>query len=187
MKGQEITDEIQKAFKEDTDRAGRVIFKGLLEDVPINRIPESVFINSFLPLFIGAVETPPENWMLTWVGIAGNPMSEVIVYQDSSGEELYRVPAIFHTTNIFMHKTEGDIGDIFGRYNQISQNVPTTGLRFLIEALNSKSEQLLEAFDNKDTVRRWHEILKRYNLITEKQTLTENQAQNDNIENYFDF
>lgn len=186
MNSQEITDEIQKAIKEDSDRAGQIIFKGLLEDVPVNRIPESVFVGSFLPLFIGAVETPPDNWMMTWVGIAGSPMSEVIVYEDNSGVELYKVPAIFHTTNIFMHKTEGDLGDIFGRFNQISQNTPSNGVRFLIEALNNKNKQLLETFDNSNTVSRWRNILIRYGYINDTVPTNTQTDQEDNIEDYFD-
>lgn len=183
---EEITETIKKTIQEDSERTGQVVFRGLIDNAPVNRIPESLFVSQFLPLFAGTAVNPPENWTLIWVSVAGTAMSEVVVYDDNTNLELYKVPALLHTSGLVLHKTEGDIGDIFGRYNQITQNIPTSGLTFLLEALRAKNSEYMQAFDNSSVVGRWIEIFKRYGLLTEH-TVGVNGETAQTSDDYFEF
>lgn len=145
------------------EKSKTIVFDGLLNNSILNNIPESLFVNYFLPCFIGEPKSP--NWVMEWISIAGTAMAEVGVFKDGTNEFLFSVPSILNTNNLFLHKQEGDIGDIFGRFDQINSNTPTRGLGFLIQALNSKNQELLSKLSFDDVNQKWYHILTRYNLV----------------------
>lgn len=151
------------------DKSRAIVFDGLLNAAPMNSIPESLFVNYFLPCFLGNPTNP--NWVMEWISIAGTAMSEVGVFSDTTREHLFTVPSMLNSNNLYLHKQAGDIGDIFGRYDQINNNLPTRGLGFLIEALNSKNQELLNNLSFDDVNQKWYAILARYNVIQTDQGL----------------
>lgn len=164
------------------DKSKTVIFDGLLNNSFANKIPESLFVNYFLPCFIGTRQEP--NWVMEWISIAGSPMSEVAVFKDGTNQVLYNVPSMLNTNNLFLNKQDGDLGDIFTRYEQISNNIPTQGLNFLVEALNSKNIEILNKVNFNEVNKRWIEILQGYNLIQNNQNQQSDQQNNSG--DYFD-
>lgn len=174
---------IKSMLESEMNRYKNVVFNNLLNTPYLNTIPESLFVNYFLPCFIGRSNN--NNWVIEWISIAGSPMAEVGVFKDGTNEILFSVPSILNSNNMFLTKTEGDIGDIFSRYEQINNNSPTQGLNFLIDALNSKNTELLNKVNFNDINSRWISILTRYGLITNKDKNTDT---NDNsLEDIFDF
>lgn len=159
------------------NKSRTVVFDGLLNAGPLNSIPESLFVNYFLPCFMGNPTNP--NWVMEWISIAGTPMSEVGVFSDATREFLFTVPSLLNSNNLFLHKQAGDLGDIFGRYDQINNNTPTRGLGFLLEALNSKNQELLNNLSFDEVNQKWYQILTRYNIIQPAQL---NQTSGNNPE-----
>lgn len=187
MENKEMSARILQAIQEDSDRVGQKVFHGLLESVPVNNLPEKIFRDYFLPNFLGLGAATNQQWMIEWVSIAGTPMSEVRIIHDVTREELFLVPPVLNSNGLLMHKSEGDLGDIFTRYDQISQNTPTSGLGFLIAALNSKNEQLLSSLNNSEVVQRWLGILARYGYVMQAQQQGQAvQTQEAPLEDYFD-
>lgn len=158
------------------DKSRTVVFDGLLNSGPLNSIPESLFVNYFLPCFMGNPTNP--NWVMEWISIAGTPMSEVGVFSDMTREFLFTVPSLLNSNNLFLHKQAGDLGDIFGRYDQINNNTPSRGLGFLLEALNSKNQELLHNLSFDEVNQKWYQILTRYNVIQPTQQLGQTSGSN---------
>lgn len=157
---------VQEMLLREMDKSKTIIFDGLLNNSMINNIPESLFVNYFLPYFIGN-NTNNNNWVMEWISIAGSPMVEVGILKDNTNEVLYYVPSILNTNNVLLHKQDGDISDIFNRYEQINNNIPIQGLNFLIKALNSKNTELLAKVNFDEINKRWINIFQRYNIVTQ--------------------
>lgn len=178
-------EKIRTALFNEMDRSKDIIFSGLLENIQVNNIPESIFVNYFLPCFVGNNPTN-SNWVMEWISIAGTPMAEVGVIKDMTNEVLFKVPPLLATNNLFLKKEGGDLGDIFSRYEQINNNLPSSGLRFLISALDSKNAELLNNL-NLDSVKiAWYNILVRYGYITQQVGL-DNQTQDSNLNDFLEF
>ncbi len=173
---------VREMLLAEMDKSKTVIFDGLLNNSSVNKIPESLFVNYFLPCFIGTRQEP--NWVMEWISIAGSPMSEIAVFKDGTNQILYYVPSLLNTNNLFLNKQEGDLGDIFNRYEQINNNIPIQGLNFLIEALNSKNAELLNKLNFTEVNKRWIEILQGYNLIQSNQDQQSNSLSSSG--DYFD-
>jgi hypothetical protein len=178
--------QVREILLSEMEKSKSVIFDGLLNNPFMNKIPESLFVNYFLPCFLGNNTNNP-NWVMEWISIAGTPMSELGVVKDGTNELLYTVPSILNTNNLFLNKQEGDIGDIFSKYEQINNNIPLQGLNFLINALNSKNEELLNKVNFSDVNRRWIDILSRYNLVKSDTIETsKNNSDDNNFNDYFE-
>lgn len=156
-------DSVKNSIINEMETVKNIVFNGLVENTIINKIPESIFVNYFLGCFIGKVHNP--NWVIEWISISGSPMAEVDVINDNTGEVLFRVPGLLHTNNLFLNREDGAISDIFVRYNQLNNNIPSSGLKFLLEALNSKNNEFLSNLNLTDVSNRWSAIFNRYNLI----------------------
>lgn len=171
-------EQVKQSLVSDIEKGTDIVFKGLVENPPINSIPESLFVNYFLPCFTGQVIR--ENWVMEWVGIAGTPMSEVAVVQDGTRNILFKVPGILSSRNLFLNKQTGDLGDIFTRYEQINNNLPKAGIRFLSQALNQKSQEIMQNYSMDSTKQAWLYILQRYNLVSQQiSQQTANVSTND--------
>lgn len=153
---------IKQMMIEDLDRSKNTVYSGLVESIEVNKMPESVFVNYFLPCFIGQSNNPI--WVSEWISISGSASAEIDVVDDTTREILFRVPGIFNTSNIIMNSETGSLSDIFYRYNQISNNIPSMGVNFLVKALGSKRNEMLNEYSNERDVTRWKAILTRYNL-----------------------
>lgn len=130
------------------------------------RMPEPIFVQSFLPFFAGQVtrESRPDI-LATWISIAGSPTAKVIVV-DQAGRELFSVPGVFDTS--FLTLARGRRGtnysDIVDHSNLLSNNIPKEGARYMTEALQDKF-QLLEKKNAISTNEQlWVNIFNRYNI-----------------------
>lgn len=181
MSIEEQANAVKNMLLAEIDKSKNIVFDGLLNNNTLNSIPESLFVNYFLPCFMGEPKNP--NWVMEWISIAGTPMAEVGVFKDGTNEILFSVPSILNTNNLFLHKQGGDIGDIFTRFDQINSNTPSRGLGFLIQALNSKNDELINKLSFSEVNQKWYGILTRYNLVA-----IEPQAQISNSDNgdYFE-
>lgn len=182
MSIEEQVNQVREMLLAEMEKTKNIIFNGLLNDSYMNKIPESLFVNYFLPCFLGQTNNP--NWVLEWISIAGSPMAEVAVVRDGTDEVLFVVPSILNTNNLFLNKQEGDLGDIFTRYEQINKNIPIQGLNFLIQALNSKNNELLSKLNFSEINKRWTDILARYGLINPDEINSFSENKND--DDYFE-
>lgn len=173
---------VREMLLKEMDKSKTVVFDGLLNNTMINSIPESLFVNYFLPCFLG--NPVSANWVVEWISIAGTPMADVNVVRDGSNEILFTVPSILNTNNLFLHKEGGDLGDIFARHDQINNNIPGQGLTFLLQALNSKNQELLNKISFDHVKQRWFEILVRYNIAQQSQQT--GQQTTDSSGDYFE-
>lgn len=163
MSIEDQTNAVRNMLLTEMDKSKTVVFDGLLNNVAFNSIPESLFVNYFLPCFLG--NPVSDNWVMEWISIAGTPMAEVNILRDGTNEILFIVPSILNTNSLFLHKEGGDIGDIFTRYEQINSNIPGQGLNFLLQALNSKNKELLNKISFNEVNQRWYNILLHYNMV----------------------
>lgn len=176
-------EQIKAAIYEDFKRSGEVVFNGLLENPPIGSIPESAFVHYFLGYFLGD-KTDNPNWAAEWISVAGTPMSEVNVIHDITKEVLFKVPALLQTKNLSLDSQSGGYTAIFSRYEQITNNIPTSGTRFLVAALDDKEKELLRGVDMEPAYQTWREILMRYGVIKEAAALQ--QQSGGSIDDMFD-
>ena len=167
------------------ENSKNVVFNGLLNNVSLNHIPESLFVRYFLPCFLGNSTSP--NWVMEWISIAGSPVADVAVVADGTKNVLFTVPSVLNTNNLFLNKTEGDLGDIFGKFDQMNNNLPTVGLNFLVKALHSKNAELIKKISFSDVNTRWVAILQRYNIISNISSDTSNGSSSSSIDDMFDF
>lgn len=177
---QSINKVLEMIYKEST-KTQDIVYNGLVENKTINSIPESLFVNYFLPCFIGQRENP--NWIMEWISIAGSPMVELNVFDDNTKQVLFTVPSILNSNRLLISNQGVNINDIFNRYEQINNNMPINSLNFLISALNEKGSQLLSTINNNEPLQQWIYILRRYGYINEQQ-----QPQNETQQlDFFDY
>lgn len=173
---------VREALYIDINKNRDVIFNGLVENAPVNSLPESVFVNYFLPCFIGQQTNP--NWVMEWISIAGTPMAEVNIIKDGTQEILFRVPGILSTNTLF-NKNKVAMSDIFSRYDQLSANMPSQGLNFLMSALGNINKDILDQYNLDMVKQNWLYILQRYNLVQVNIPVTNNQN-DSNLSDYFE-
>lgn len=164
------------------------IYDKLVGDISsyCNSIPESLFVNYFLPFFIGKQFN--DQWVLEWISIAGSPMASVRVFKDGSNETLYFVPSILNANSLMANKGSVDMNSILARYEQYNSNLPIQGVKFLFDALNDKSRELLNNVNLEETNKVWIDIFTRYGLINlEVINNTSNNSSSDDLNNAFEF
>lgn len=160
---EKMTSQYLANINDDLNHNGANIFKALVEDkeLYVNSIPESLFVNYFLPFFTGKGNNP--NWLMEWISIAGTPASEVRVFSDSTHETLFYVPPTLNLNNFILPNSDNNLGNIFTRYNMYNGNLPQEGATFLNRELEEKKKQLPQTVQQ-TYADNWINILKRYNL-----------------------
>lgn len=130
----------------------------------INVIPEEMFVQGFLPLFLG--EVPEDvNLLQTWFGIAGNPYMPVNV-AGKNGEILYTVPAFFEREAINLNGASDDavsIMSIVATTEQLTNMHPKRAERYFQEQMNRRN---IVKDNNPLTAKNlkvWTDICQRYN------------------------
>ncbi|QXN70511.1 putative glucuronate isomerase [Bacillus phage vB_BspM_AgentSmith] len=172
----------QDAIHSDITSTRDHVFEGLVTNLTVSRIPEELFVNRYLPAFMG--NPLDNNWVVEWISIAGSPASEVDVFNSSTGETLYRVPPLMATSNVLLGQDGVSFTAIMGRFEQLSTNIPQHGMRFLNEALADKGDQV---DPNSSTVmQQWQYILGRYNLLP-SQSVAVNSDNDDDMDDFLDY
>lgn len=84
------------------------IYKALVVDVDVKKIPESTFVKEILPVLTGEVIST--EFPLLMAAVAGTPFSEVDVVDDA-GNILFRMPALLER-NIISHEEASKRGSL---------------------------------------------------------------------------
>lgn len=175
----EITKTIYNELNSSTDK----IYNSLVENKEsyCNSLPESIFVNYFLPFFIGQ-RNDNENWLLEWISIAGTPSSYVRIFKDGDvNRTLFFVPPVLNTNII---NNDISLKSIIETSNNYSNNIPIVGTRFLFEALQDKSNKMLSNFNN-SYINEWVSIFNYYNLIPKQESSS--NSNNSSLDNYFEY
>lgn len=165
----------QEAMMSDITSTRDHVFEGLVTNITVVRIPEELFINRYLPAFMG--KPLDNNWVVEWISIAGSPASEVDVFDSSTGEVLYRVPPLLATNNVLLGQDGISFTAIMGRYEQLSTNIPQHGVRFLGEALSNKGDQV--DINSTSVMEQWRYILGKYDLLPSQNVVSGNDDDDD--------
>ena len=76
----------------------------------INKLPEYIFVDFFLPYFSGKLNLKDSEEPITkWISIAGSPTKEVDIIDNSTGEILFRVPSLINTSKLNVTKNDKKI------------------------------------------------------------------------------
>lgn len=139
----------------------------------ISRLPESIFIETFLPFFCGEKSFEDEQqFLVKWIAIAGNPSKEVHIVDDGF-EVLFTVPAIMDTTCIdFKNDRKGQsLANIIANYELHRNQLPVVGKKYLEGTIDKRLETLNKKSDIVATnEQRWREIFIRYKKIEDTQS-----------------
>lgn len=173
---QNTVDEYRQAHLDDLNNAQAKIFSGLVVSYEPNKLAEHIFVSYFLPGFMG--KNPNKEWVLQWVSIAGSPNQEVSVV-DTSGKELFRVPAILPTQNLLLDNSNVTLNDIFAHSQTLSKTLQGGG-HFLFDQLGKKIQEVPAILGKTTTQNAWDVILARYNIVLDthpQQTPTASEAE----------
>lgn len=161
--------DINKILQEDAAQEDKLVadlvFSNLLPSGPAGFLPESLFVQFFLPRFIGQVKVENDDWVTRWISITGSAMAEVGIFKDGTKDVLFVVPGLFHTQGMTAEQTDGSFNDIDSHRKRLSLNSPREASRFFIESLMYKRDQYTAGADLTAPERAWLHILERYNLI----------------------
>lgn len=135
----------------------------------VNRIPESLFVEWYLPYFAGQLETDIENEraLASWMQVAKNQFGEVIVFDDRTNEDLFRVPAMA-STRVFNPVGSNNVralADIITLASQKTHISPAQGQEYLQNSLLKKFDSMLDKkhiHSEQEAV--WRSIFQRYNV-----------------------
>jgi len=170
---QKLIDKEEEARIEDLKRKAEFISSSIMNDDLYNKIPESVFVNYFLPYFTGQKQS--DTWVIEWISIAGTPMLPVHVVDDVTKEILYTVPGYLDTSGI-INNSRLSLSAIIERYNMYKNNgIPMQSRAYLAKSLN-EYERAITGDISKDAINKWRYILSRYNLLKENNQATANES-----------
>ena len=144
------------------------IFKALVIDDQVSTLPESLFVQNFLPFFCGERDIASNAEVIPyWFAIAGSPTKEVEIIDDS-GNSLYKVPALSDTSIIDPVKEKGNVnfGEIVSLTKLYTNQSPTAGENFINKQLADKFYKLTAKSDVfSENEKRWVDIFARYGKI----------------------
>lgn len=146
-------------------------FNAIVRDAPVNKIPESVFVNEMLPFMFDEIpdfaKNDPTLQMTSakWIAAAGGPHAEFDVVNDSTGEVLFRCPAYFtrEIYDIEAAKKRGRLNSMLTHAKQVSHMSPIRAHHFTAEQFTGRGVSMNREELIKTVQVRWNEIFSRYN------------------------
>lgn len=148
--------------------AGESAFEALVAEPARRktRLPEHVFVSTFLPYFCGELDIKKDpNILINWIAIAGAPTKEVVIVTDGD-EELFHVPPMSDTSTIDVTAlmAGGDnFKDIMSHFMLYQQQLPIKGEQYLSRVMPAQMERLrTESTQFTANEQRWKEIFVRY-------------------------
>lgn len=134
----------------------------------INKLPESIFIQVFLPFFCGEkLITDEKDILVKWVSIAGAPTKEVQIIDDN-GNDLFIVPPLMDSTIIDI-KNEGQgqpFLSIISNYELHKNQLPVVGENYLKNSIDERMKTLTkDSTAHELNEKQWNNIFIRYNKI----------------------
>lgn len=158
------------------NKANEDIYKQLIVADAVNKLPENLFVENFLPYFCGELDIAANDEVIPyWYAIAGSPNKEVSII-DERGQSLYQVPALADTSIIDPTKEQGRVnfGEIVSLAKLYTNQSPVAGENYINKKLAEKFYKLTaksKVFS--DNEKRWVEIFKRYGKIKAEELKTE--------------
>lgn len=162
-----LVQQIQNQNTDSLKQLGDLMFTELVEKKQPNRIPERVFVQAFLPVFLGESKLPnTSDALINWIAIAGDPFSPVII-MDDKGEELFQVPPVMDSSVVDPRKPlQQSISDFITMYKLKTDYVPAVGQRYALETTMKIMGELGETDKLQQTSQSWDLIRQRYRKDT---------------------
>ncbi len=160
-----------EAHRKDTLARNSVAFYQVIcVDAPVNKIPESMFVNEMLPFLFEEIpefaQNDPTLQMTSakWIAAAGGPHAEFDVI-DAAGVVLFRCPA-YMTREMYDNEEaakKGRISGMFVHTKQLSHQSPRRASAFSAEQFTDRGLSMNRGEVIKGVQKRWNEIFSRYN------------------------
>ena len=150
-----------------------------IERLILPKLPESIFIEYFLPYFKGEVTDPATAAELrkNWITLARHPMGEVNIINDQ-GEIIFSTPSIAYTRMFDPTKSDinGSFKDLLLMTNQINVSNPIRAKQYLENNMATKFNAMrIKGHVLTKEEQRWLEIFKRY-TVKDKNTPTNSNS-----------
>ena len=135
----------------------------------VNKLPEHVFVDFFLPYFSGKLNLKDSEEPITkWIGIAGSPTKEVDIIDNNTGEILFRVPSLINTTKLNVTKNDRRIASseiLAMSARKADSGIPGNVESYLMSVYPLKIQQIIKENDvDKDDLDKWKYIFNRYGI-----------------------
>lgn len=149
---------ILNAFKENDE----------IERLILPKLPESIFVEYFLPYFKGEVTDPvaAADLRKNWITLARHPMGEVNIINDQ-GEIIFTTPSIAYTRMFDPTKSDinGSFKDLLLMTNQINVSNPIRAKQYLENNMATKFNAMrIKGHVLTKEEQRWIEIFNRYTV-----------------------
>lgn len=149
---------ILNAFKENDE----------IERLILPKLPESIFVEYFLPYFKGEVTDPvvAADLRKNWITLARHPMGEVNIINDQ-GEIIFTTPSIAYTRMFDPTKSDinGSFKDLLLMTNQINVSNPIRAKQYLENNMATKFNAMrIKGHVLTKEEQRWLEIFNRYTV-----------------------
>lgn len=145
-------------------------FNALVEKpaLELNKLPESIFIQMFLPFFCGEKNISDEpDILVKWFSVAGNPTKEVQIIDEDSNP-LFKVPALADSSIVdVMNKNGGEpFYKIIMNYELHKNHLPVIGKNYLDNTINQRLQSLTKSSTVYDANEKdWNNIFVRYGKV----------------------
>jgi hypothetical protein len=159
-------DRLTKAYHERSHKTITAVQEALqvVADEDLPRLPESIFRDYFLPFFNNELKEESDRRLRLekWLSVAGNSFHEVIIFNDTTRQPLFKVPAIWDRSVMYKGERRVPLGHIMRSAEQYAMQSPIAGMNFMMDhfeafKLTDKESEHRAAF-----LQRWNEILVRY-------------------------
>lgn len=139
-----------------------------IERTLLPRLPESLFVEYFLPLFRGEITDPAvvEDYRSKWFVLARHPQGEVNII-DNKGNVLFTTPSYSYTKMFDPTKsdTSGSFKDMISLANQLGSANPIRAKQYLENNLVKKfNDMRIKGHVLSQEEKRWLEIFNRYEV-----------------------
>lgn len=168
---EQFINENNKSLMNEQKEKGDYFYKHFVENKPINKIPENIFVQYILPFFNPNNPMNEETYasfLTNWIALAGAPTLEVAVV-DNKGAIIFLCPAMFDTEIINAKRdilNTKNVSNFFKAYlaqqdvNGFAANVFFNKNAYDIYKNLVKDNPKLE-----ENRRRWETIFVRYNMM----------------------
>ena len=171
---------VQKSLTDGLEKEIGSIFQSLVVEGNSNgKLPESIFVHSYLPYFCGEVKIEEGSDVLVrWISIAGTPSSPVDILEGNGLSEkvIYTVPGLIDTSFVEVNKRSLNdaYSTIFVNYDREKNNIPIVAQNNLVANLDTKLSNITN--DSTSTLtessKQWQSIFLRYGKVKANVTMS---------------
>lgn len=173
------------------------IHQGLVSDVDsvTGEMPESVFVNYFLPRFFDP-DKFQDNWVSQYIAIAGSPSCPVRIFKDgdSSKQTMYFAPPMFSSTRVSPRnhvnrdKAGSEIENVFAHARMMSANDAYGGENLVNKYLEASFRNKLGSLEaaQEESAKVWASLYLRYGFVDPSQFQSSNAESDQGPDNSID-